>query len=154
MKTAFWKADWFLGLVIAVAMLGFARMSGIIPCIERWSSHPGVQPPSTPPSDRLAAFEALTRAGNIPLGVIYEDNRATFEEQSSLPTAPIADELGSMGSKLEADEREADRTLMRISGELERAERETGVPAAAKTPRRSGDGRTSTNWSPFIRIKN
>jgi len=43
------------------------------------------------PGDRLAAFDALTRDGNMPLGVIYENNRATFEEQSSLPAAPIAD---------------------------------------------------------------
>ena len=28
MKTAFWKADWFLGLIIAIALFGFARMSG------------------------------------------------------------------------------------------------------------------------------
>ncbi|GAC1592469.1 MAG: 2-oxoacid:ferredoxin oxidoreductase subunit beta [Candidatus Velthaea sp.] len=42
------------------------------------------------PSDRLAAFDALTREGPIPLGVIYEDQRATFEEQSGLPLPPIA----------------------------------------------------------------
>jgi len=45
--------------------------------------------PDYSPGDRLAAFEALTRDGNIPLGVIYENDRATFEEQSALPTAPI-----------------------------------------------------------------
>ncbi|GAC1544413.1 MAG: 2-oxoacid:ferredoxin oxidoreductase subunit beta [Candidatus Velthaea sp.] len=42
------------------------------------------------PSDRLAAFDALTREGPIPLGVIYEDHRPTFEEQSGLPLPPIA----------------------------------------------------------------
>ncbi|GAC1421505.1 MAG: 2-oxoacid:ferredoxin oxidoreductase subunit beta [Candidatus Velthaea sp.] len=42
------------------------------------------------PSDRLAAFDALTREGPIPLGVIYENQRATFEEQSGLPVPPIA----------------------------------------------------------------
>jgi eukaryotic-like serine/threonine-protein kinase len=36
MKSAFWKADWFLGLVIAVVVFGFARMSGFIPGLERW----------------------------------------------------------------------------------------------------------------------
>src|SRR5206468_10882494 len=56
MKTAFWKADWFLGLVIAVAMLGFARMSGFVPGIERWAYDQGVKLTSKPPSDRIAVI--------------------------------------------------------------------------------------------------
>ena len=35
MKTAFWKADWFLGLVIAIALFGFARTTGFIPGVTR-----------------------------------------------------------------------------------------------------------------------
>jgi 2-oxoglutarate ferredoxin oxidoreductase subunit beta len=42
------------------------------------------------PSDRGAAFEALTRDGSIPLGVIYRDERAPFEERCGLPADPIA----------------------------------------------------------------
>ena len=56
MKTAFWKADWFLGIVIAVALLGLARTSGFIPGIERWAYDVGVRATSKPPSDRIAVI--------------------------------------------------------------------------------------------------
>src|SRR6186997_336294 len=56
MKTAFWKADWFLGLVIAIALLGFARMSGFIPGLERWAYDLGVKMTSKSPSDRIAVI--------------------------------------------------------------------------------------------------
>src|SRR4051812_16323479 len=54
MKKAFWKADWFLGLVIAVALFGFARMSGFIPGLERWAYDLGVNMTSKTPSDKVA----------------------------------------------------------------------------------------------------
>src|SRR4051812_42440179 len=54
MKTAFWKADWFFGLVIAIVVFGFARMSGFIPGLERWAYDLGVQMTSKPPSDKIA----------------------------------------------------------------------------------------------------
>jgi 2-oxoglutarate ferredoxin oxidoreductase subunit beta len=42
------------------------------------------------PNDRLAAFAALTRDGDIPLGIIYKEERPTFEDRTGLPEAPIA----------------------------------------------------------------
>jgi CHASE2 domain-containing sensor protein len=56
MKKAFWKADWFLGLVIAVALFGFARMSGFIPGLERWAYDLGVNMTSKAPSDKVAVI--------------------------------------------------------------------------------------------------
>jgi eukaryotic-like serine/threonine-protein kinase len=56
MKTAFWKSDWFLGLVIAIALLGFARMSGFIPGLERWAYDLGVKMSSKSPSERIAVI--------------------------------------------------------------------------------------------------
>ncbi|MEO6990628.1 MAG: 2-oxoacid:ferredoxin oxidoreductase subunit beta [Candidatus Baltobacteraceae bacterium] len=41
------------------------------------------------PTDRSGAFDALTRAGKIPLGVIYRERRATFEELAHLSEQPI-----------------------------------------------------------------
>ena len=41
-------------------------------------------------SDRTRAFETLTDEGKIPLGVIYRDARAPFEELVHLPEVPIA----------------------------------------------------------------
>ncbi len=56
MKTAFWKADWFLGLVIAIALFGFARMSGFIPGLERWAYDLGVKMTSKSPSEKIAVI--------------------------------------------------------------------------------------------------
>ena len=56
MKTAFWKADWFFGLVIAIVLFGFARMSGFIPGLERWGYDLGVKMTSKQPSDKIAVI--------------------------------------------------------------------------------------------------
>jgi serine/threonine-protein kinase len=56
MKTAFWKTDWFLGLVIAIALLGLARTSGFIPGLERWAYDLGVKMTSKNPSERIAVI--------------------------------------------------------------------------------------------------
>jgi 2-oxoglutarate ferredoxin oxidoreductase subunit beta len=42
------------------------------------------------PHDRRAAFEVLTREGAIPLGIIYREERPTFEERCNLAATPIA----------------------------------------------------------------
>ena len=42
------------------------------------------------PNDRAAAFAALMREGDIPLGVIYKEDRPTFEDRTGLPELPIA----------------------------------------------------------------
>src|SRR4051812_14471016 len=56
MKTAFWKADWFLGLVITLVLFGFARASGFIPGLERWAYDMGVRMTSKAPSDKVAVI--------------------------------------------------------------------------------------------------
>ena len=56
MKTAFWKADWFLGLAIAVALFVFAQVSGFIPSLERWGYDLGVKMTSKTPSDKVAVI--------------------------------------------------------------------------------------------------
>jgi CHASE2 domain-containing sensor protein/predicted Ser/Thr protein kinase len=54
MKTAFWKADWFFGLIVAIVLFGFARVSGFIPGLERWAYDQGVKMTSKLPSDKIA----------------------------------------------------------------------------------------------------
>ena len=56
MKTAFYKADWFLGLILAIALFGFARMSGFIPGLERWAYDLGVKMTTKTPSDKIAVI--------------------------------------------------------------------------------------------------
>jgi serine/threonine-protein kinase len=56
MKSQFWKADWFLGVVIAVAVLAFNAMSNLIPGVERWAYDVGVRMTSKTPSDKIAVI--------------------------------------------------------------------------------------------------
>ncbi|HEX5628091.1 MAG TPA: CHASE2 domain-containing protein, partial [Usitatibacteraceae bacterium] len=56
MKSQFWKADWFLGVVIAVAVLAFNSVSNLIPGMERWAYDLGVRMTSKNPSDKIAVI--------------------------------------------------------------------------------------------------
>ncbi|MBV9646805.1 MAG: 2-oxoacid:ferredoxin oxidoreductase subunit beta [Candidatus Eremiobacteraeota bacterium] len=42
------------------------------------------------PTNRSQAFEVLTRTGKIPLGILYREERPTFEELTRIPKEPIA----------------------------------------------------------------
>ena len=52
-KTGFWKTDWFLGVVVSVAMLA-AGGSDLIRSLERKAYDMGVQASSRTPLDRVA----------------------------------------------------------------------------------------------------
>ncbi len=54
-KTAFWKADWFLGGVLTLVML-LASGSSLIQGVERKAYDMGVQASSRTPSDRIAVI--------------------------------------------------------------------------------------------------
>jgi serine/threonine-protein kinase len=55
MKAGFWKADWFLGLVVVLLML-FAGGSDLLQSLERKVYDMGVQASSRAPSDRIAVI--------------------------------------------------------------------------------------------------
>ncbi|MGH6886373.1 MAG: CHASE2 domain-containing protein, partial [Geminicoccales bacterium] len=55
MKSAFWKSDWFLGLVVVVLML-FASGGDLMQSLERKAYDIGVQNSSRSPSDRIAVI--------------------------------------------------------------------------------------------------
>ncbi|MGE0558767.1 MAG: CHASE2 domain-containing serine/threonine-protein kinase [Burkholderiales bacterium] len=54
-KLSFWKADWFLGLVVVIVMLVAAR-GDLIQSLERKAYDLGVQAASRAPSDRIAVI--------------------------------------------------------------------------------------------------
>jgi serine/threonine-protein kinase len=54
-KTAFWKADWFLGLIVALALL-IASRSDFVQSIERQAYDLGVQASNRAPSQRVAVI--------------------------------------------------------------------------------------------------
>ena len=55
MKFSFWKADWFLGLLIALAFL-FSAHSDLLQSLERKAYDLGVQASSRTPSDQIAVI--------------------------------------------------------------------------------------------------
>ncbi len=55
MKRSFWKADWFLGLLIAVAFL-FAAHSNLLQSLEHKAYDLGVQASNRTPSDKIAVI--------------------------------------------------------------------------------------------------
>lgn len=55
MKQSFWKADWFLGLLIALAFL-FAARSNLPQSLERKAYDLGVQAPSRTPGGLIAVI--------------------------------------------------------------------------------------------------
>jgi serine/threonine-protein kinase len=69
-KIAFWQADWFLGIIIAIAVLGFSRFSDLIPSLERKAYDLGVKATSKNPSDRIAVIaiddQSLANIGRWP----------------------------------------------------------------------------------------
>ena len=54
-KTAFWKADWFLGLIVALVLL-FASGSDLVQSLERLAYDRGVRGSSHAPSPRVAVI--------------------------------------------------------------------------------------------------
>ena len=54
-KTAFWKADWFLGLIVGLVMF-FASGSGLVQSLERLAYDWGVRASSHVPSKRVAVI--------------------------------------------------------------------------------------------------
>ena len=56
MKSGFWKADWFLGAVVVVAVLVFSNISDLIPSLERKAYDLGVQASARAPSERIAVI--------------------------------------------------------------------------------------------------
>jgi serine/threonine-protein kinase len=55
MRSAFWKSDWFLGLVVVVLML-FASGGDLMQSLERKAYDIGVQSSARAPSDRIAVI--------------------------------------------------------------------------------------------------
>src|SRR4030065_613135 len=55
MKQSFWKADWFWGLLIAIAFF-FAARSDLLQSLERKAYDLGVQASNRTPSDQIAVI--------------------------------------------------------------------------------------------------
>ncbi len=87
-------------LKTAIEHEGFSVVEVMSPCVTynkintfAWfkeNTHYVDAAPGYDPADRRAAFAALTDPGSIPLGVLYQSPRATFEQLLPLPSRPLA----------------------------------------------------------------
>ena len=55
-KFDFWKTDWFLGVMVVIAVALFNRFSDLVPSLERKAYDLGVKSASRTPSDRIAVI--------------------------------------------------------------------------------------------------
>src|SRR3954471_564746 len=69
-KLDFWKSDWFLGLVVVIAVFVFYRVSDLIPSLERKAYDLGVRATSREPAKNIAIIaideESLDKIGRWP----------------------------------------------------------------------------------------
>ncbi len=69
LKSGFWKSDWFLGVIVVLAML-FAAGSDLMQSLERKAYDMGVLASSRTPSDRIAVIaiddESIANIGRWP----------------------------------------------------------------------------------------
>jgi hypothetical protein len=146
MKKAFWKADWFLGLVIAIALFGFARMSGFIPGLERWAYDLGVKMTSKTPSDKVAVIaideQSIANIGRWPWP---RDVQAKMIDQLAAAKAKV---IGNTSSSSSPRRTRASRTSRRCSTSIRR-------PTRRRRKRRAGRGthrrRDASRAGPAIR---
>ena len=54
MQAGFWKADWFLGVVVVAAFALFSSMSELVPSLERKAYDAALLSASRTPSDKVA----------------------------------------------------------------------------------------------------
>jgi CHASE2 domain-containing sensor protein len=65
-KFDFWRADWFLGVAVVIAVVLFNQVSDLIPSLERKAYDVGVSATSRHPSDKIAVIAIDdTSLGNI-----------------------------------------------------------------------------------------
>ncbi len=90
MKSQFWKADWFLGVLIAIAVLVFNAASNLIPGLERWAYDLGVRMTAKNPSERIAVIAIdETSIANIGRWPWPREIHATLVDQLSAAKAKV-----------------------------------------------------------------
>jgi len=56
MQSGFWKADWFLGVLVVALFALFSSMSDLLPGLERKAYDAALTAASRTPSDRIAVI--------------------------------------------------------------------------------------------------
>jgi serine/threonine-protein kinase len=127
MRRAFWKTDWFLGLLVVAGVAVFNLSSGLIPSLERKAYDMGVQATSRAPSDKIAVI-AIDKASidNIGRWPWPRDVHATMIDALARAKAKV---IGYTVFFSEPENRRINETIARL---LEVTER--GVQSGAAVP--------------------
>jgi serine/threonine-protein kinase len=69
MRAGFWKSDWFLGVVVVFAVVLFARLSDLIPSLERKAYDMGVTATSRAPGADPSVRAGGGAAASVDIGL-------------------------------------------------------------------------------------
>jgi len=132
MRSAFWKTDWFLGLVVVVGVAIFNLSSGLIPSLERKAYDMGVQATSRPPSDKVAIIAIdKTSIDNIGRWPWPRDVHAKMIDLLSRAKAKV---IGYTVFFSEPENQKINQTIARLLELAQSAPPPEAAPAAGAAP--------------------
>ena len=149
-KGNFWKADWFLGVVIAIALLAFNRFSELIPGLELKAYDLGVKASSKSPSDKVAVIavdeQSIANIGRWPW---------PRDVQAKLIDQLVASKAAVIGNTVFFFEPQIDPGLAYINRMLELYNKAYPAVAGQEAPGVSAFAATSSvlasSWSTWCR---
>jgi len=126
-QAGFWKADWFLGVVVVAAFALFASMNEAVPSLERKAYDAALQAASRTPSDRVAVIaidkQSIDNIGRWPWP------RDLHARMIDLLSQAKARAIGYLVFFAEPENEKINRTLAKIMDSAAPAEGQPPSPA-------------------------
>src|SRR2546429_8530639 len=124
MQSGFWKADWFLGVLVVALFALFNSMSDVVPGLERKAYDAALQAASRTPSDKIAVIaidkQSIDNIGRWPW------SRDTHARMIDLLVQAKARAIGYLVFLAEPENERINRTLARLT--------EAAVPPEGQAP--------------------
>jgi len=125
-QAGFWKADWFLGVVVVAAFALFASMNDLVPSLERKAYDAALQAASRTPSDKVAIIaidkQSIDNIGRWPWP------RDLHARMIDLLSSANARAVGYLVFFAEPENEKINRTLTKIMDSAAPAERQQPSP--------------------------
>src|SRR5436190_824939 len=126
MQSGFWKADWFLGVLVVAAFALFASMSELVPSLERKAYDTALLAAAKPPSDRVAVIaidkQSIDNIGRWPW------SRDTHARMIDLLSQAKARAIGYLVFFAEPENERINRTLAKVMDAAAPAEGQQAGP--------------------------
>src|SRR5256885_3731859 len=123
MQSGFWKADWFLGVLVVALFALFNSMSDLVPSLERKAYDAALQAASRTPSDKIAVIaidkQSIDNIGRWPW------SRDTHARMIDLLVQAKARAIGYLVFFAEPENEKINRTLAKLM--------DAAAPAAVST---------------------